>query len=117
MFRSYKRKRGPTTRAGDEGSLLIRLAGPDDEAALRRLAALDSSRPLAGAVLVAELDGELRAARSLRDGRTVADPFRPTLALRDLLELRARQLAGTAAGVPILRAVRARGETGLPRTA
>ncbi|HZO98534.1 MAG TPA: hypothetical protein VFB42_14330 [Gaiellaceae bacterium] len=69
---------------------------PADAPALARLAALDSSEPLRGPAVVAEAGGELRAARALADGRTIADPFRPTLALRALLEVRARQLEEAA---------------------
>ena len=47
------------------------------------LAMLDSARPLAGAVLVAESDGLVLAAISLKDGRVVADPFFPTADLVD----------------------------------
>ncbi len=71
-------------------TILIRLARPDDDGALRRLAALDSTRPLAGAALIALADGEPRAALSLADGRVVADPFSPTQDLVDLLRIRAR---------------------------
>jgi hypothetical protein len=74
----------------DDGEdVTIRRGGPADETALARLAALDEARPLAGDVLVAEVDGELWAALELAGcGRTIADPFRPTLALRELLALR-----------------------------
>ncbi|MBV9464847.1 MAG: hypothetical protein JO169_01910, partial [Solirubrobacterales bacterium] len=41
--------------------------------------------------LVAEIDGELCAALSLADGRVVADPFRPSGALLELLRMRAAQ--------------------------
>ena len=41
----------------------------------QRFAALDSSEPLHGDVLLGRVDGELRAALSLADGRVVADPF------------------------------------------
>lgn len=65
--------------------IMIRPAYADDYDVLARLAALDSavkvpSRPL----LVAEVDGVLRAALSLRDGSSIADPFfasAPLLAL------------------------------------
>jgi hypothetical protein len=66
----------------------IRRGAPADEAALARLAALDEARPLAGDVLVAEVGGELWAAVELAGGRTIADPFRPTFAVRELLTLR-----------------------------
>lgn len=79
-------------------AVTIRHAFPDDALALLRLAALDSGEPPGRPALVAEVDGELRAALSLRDGRVIADPFRRTQALVDLLRARAAQL--TAADVP-----------------
>jgi hypothetical protein len=78
-------------------SVTIRYAFPDDGRALARLATLDSSEPPAEPVLVAEVDGELRAALSLVDGLVVADPFRPTGQLIDLLRARSRQLAASRA--------------------
>lgn len=74
------------------GPVTLRFAFPDDAAALGRLALLDSSMPPALPVLLAEVDGELQAALSLADGRVVADPFVPTMALVELLHARARQL-------------------------
>jgi hypothetical protein len=59
----------------------IRPATADDTAALQRLAALDSAPHILGDVLLAELDDGIAAAISMRDGRAVADPFRPTVAL------------------------------------
>jgi len=56
-------------------SLQIHLARHDDRRDLHRLALLDSSDPLDGDVLLGRIDGELRAALSLHDGRVVADPF------------------------------------------
>jgi hypothetical protein len=80
-----------------DDTVVIRLAVAADAAGLERLAQLDSApRPLRGPVLVAESDGELRAARSLRDGRAIADPFRPTAGLLALLETRAALLRGAA---------------------
>ncbi|HEX3317706.1 MAG TPA: hypothetical protein VHR88_06790 [Solirubrobacteraceae bacterium] len=73
-------------------SLTIRIAYPDDRAALERLATLDA-RPLPSEpLLVADVDGEPWAAVSLLDGGAVADPFRPSGALVDLLQARRRQL-------------------------
>jgi hypothetical protein len=73
-------------------SLTIRIAYPDDRAALERLATLDA-RPLPSEpLLVAEVDGELWAAVSLPDGGAVADPFRPSGALVGLLHTRRLQL-------------------------
>ena len=72
--------------------LKIRIATDDDTVALYRLAALDSQAWEPGEALVAEVDGELRAALPL-DGRPpVADPFHRTTDLVALLELRRDQL-------------------------
>jgi hypothetical protein len=42
---------------------------------------------------VADVDGEIVAARPLAAARSIADPFRPTADIRELLDLRARQAA------------------------
>jgi hypothetical protein len=63
----------------------LRAARPDDTADVARLAALDSRRALDGPLLLAEEDGVLRAALSLRTGVIVADPFAPTTHLVALL--------------------------------
>ena len=73
----------------------IRHAFPDDSLVLLRLSALDSAAPLLGPVLVAEVDGEVRAALSLRDGAVIADPFHRTQALVELLLAGVDHLAGT----------------------
>jgi hypothetical protein len=54
---------------------------------LDRLAELDSADPLDGDVIVGRIDGELRAALSLADGRVVADPFVRTADLVEVLRL------------------------------
>jgi hypothetical protein len=71
----------------------IRFAFPDDARAVARLAALDSQRLPSGPLLLAEIDGEPWAAIATASGRVIADPFRPTAALVDLLRRRAAQLA------------------------
>jgi hypothetical protein len=83
-------------------SLTLRLAVPADADALDRLATLDSRRAPRGAVIVAEVSGELWAAISIDDGHAVADPFRPTGELVALLVERSRQLrrARRTSGVP-----------------
>jgi hypothetical protein len=73
-------------------AVTIRRAGSDDEAALRRLADLDSTRLPDGPVLIAEIDGRAVAAISILSSESFADPFLRTLELRRLLELRASQL-------------------------
>jgi hypothetical protein len=70
----------------------IRFAHAHDASALAGLAVLDSAGPLEPPVLVAEIEGELRAALSLADAAVIADPFHPTGELLDLLRIRARQL-------------------------
>jgi len=66
----------------------IRQATEDDEHALKRLAELDSARPLSRPALIGEIAGQPAAAISLRDGRSVADPFESTVTLRQLLRMR-----------------------------
>lgn len=59
-------------------AITFRLATDADAPALARLAGRDSAPVPAPPVLLAEVAGVPAAARSLRDGRSVADPFRPT---------------------------------------
>jgi hypothetical protein len=94
-------------------TLAMRVADTDDAPVLRRLAALDDTRPLQGQVLLALIDGEAVAATSLADGRVVANPFLPTADTVRLLALRASQLSELPARrrLPRLRAPRLR----LPR--
>src|SRR5947208_96400 len=54
----------------------IRLATDADDRTLLRLAALDSAPAPRGSVLVADVDGEIVAARALARARSIADPFR-----------------------------------------
>src|SRR5918996_705938 len=61
-------------------NLSLRRAGPTDDALLRCLAELDSTRSLQQPVLLAEHDGVAVAALSVADGRVAVDPFRPTAA-------------------------------------
>jgi hypothetical protein len=75
-----------------ESTVVIRVATPADLDDLRRLAALDSARALLGTLLVAESDGEIRAAYSVDERRAIADPFRPTAGLVDLLKARSELL-------------------------
>jgi hypothetical protein len=58
----------------------IRIASPEDDGALRRLAELDSAAPLSGRVLLAERDGMAVAAIALESGTVIADPFEHTAA-------------------------------------
>jgi hypothetical protein len=60
--------------------ITIRRADARDADSIARLAALDSTRPPSGLVLVAEAEGELVAAISADDGHVAADPFRHSAA-------------------------------------
>ena len=73
-------------------TLTIRPATTADTSGLVDLARLDSARPLAGDVLVAEAAGRPVAAMALDSGRAVADPFLPTAAAVAVLRVRAEQL-------------------------
>jgi hypothetical protein len=74
--------------------ITIRRLGADDAAAVTRLAQRDTARAPSGELLGAELDGRLVAAISTTTGEAIADPFRRTAELVDVLRLRARQLNG-----------------------
>jgi len=73
-------------------TVVIRAARGSDGPALRRLAELDSHDELTGDVLIAEADDEVVAALSVDTGERVADPFRRTADVVDLLQFRARKL-------------------------
>ena len=73
------------------GSITIRQAEPEDGAALRRLAGRDSAEMPEGAMLVALVGDELRAAVPVGGGEAIADPFHPTAEIVRLLTARAEQ--------------------------
>jgi hypothetical protein len=70
--------------------ILVRPARDVDAADLRRLAALDSARPLTGEILIAASGGEVAAAMSLDTGAVIANPFQPTAHLVELLRTAGR---------------------------
>ncbi len=78
----------------------VRRSTSADHAALGRLAELDSGRPPRGPALVAEVDSRMLAALPLGGGRPIADPFKPTAELVDLLELRRSQIAAAQGDAP-----------------
>jgi hypothetical protein len=94
-------------------TIALRTAQPSNGPALNRLATLDSAKTPAGQALLAEVDGELRAAVSLETGQAVADPFRPTADLVALLAVaatatrrpgsRVRRRLARPARVPVVR--------------
>jgi alkylhydroperoxidase family enzyme len=73
--------------------ITIRPAYADDQPALARLAALDSAELPPSPVLIAEVDGELRAALAVADEVVIADPFFPTVHLAQLLRAHATATA------------------------
>jgi hypothetical protein len=75
-------------------ALTIRRATAADAFALRRLATIDSAAPPTGDVLLAQMGDELWAAVSVDTGAAIADPFRPSGDLVDLLRYRAERLSG-----------------------
>jgi hypothetical protein len=78
--------------------ILIRPATERDAAAIARLAQLDSSPAPVGALLVAEVGGELRAALRVDDHAVIADPFHRTSGLVALLAARAEHLGDRPRG-------------------
>ena len=78
-------------------SLTIRRSDVADSGALARLAVLDSSSALTGDALVAEVGDELWAAVEVDTGIAIADPFRPSADLVDLLRLRAEHMRADGA--------------------
>jgi hypothetical protein len=83
----------PRRRLADsQPTVTLRIACPDDAQVLAWLAELDEAPRLEGPVLIAEVGGCARAAVSLSDFRTIANPYEPTEALVQLLMVRVRQL-------------------------
>ena len=72
-----------------DDTITIRHSTGGDRARIVRLGALDGRPVPAGEMLLAFVDGELRAALPLVGGDALADPFHPTTDLVELLRLRA----------------------------
>ena len=87
--------------------ILIRTSTAADLAGLARLAALDGADVPRGAVLIAEVDGTMRAALPLDGGRPIADPFAESAHVLELLA--AHALALPHSGQPPRRRLRGRG--------
>jgi hypothetical protein len=81
---------------GLDQTIALRIAQPDEDAFVARLAALDDAPTLEGPVLLAVADGEPIAGLSLADGRVVANPFVCTTDAVALLRLREQHLRGTS---------------------
>jgi hypothetical protein len=74
------RSQADHVRMSTSPDITIRRADARDAESIARLAALDSTRPPGGAVVLAERGDELWAAISADDGHVAADPFRPSAA-------------------------------------
>jgi hypothetical protein len=74
---------------GMSAAVTLRRACAGDRSAIARLA---GPHPPQGPFIVAEIDGELRAALSLAGGAALIDPLRPASAALELLRARALQL-------------------------
>jgi hypothetical protein len=70
----------------------IRRASAADATDVARLAVLDSASPPTGELLLAEVAGELWAAVEVHSGTAIADPFRPSGDLVELLRFRAARM-------------------------
>jgi hypothetical protein len=80
-------------------ALTIRRADVGDFDALARLAALDSSSPPGGDhYLIAEVGDELWAAVDVDTGSAIADPFRPSADLVELLRFRVERMRAEIRG-------------------
>jgi hypothetical protein len=73
----------------------LRYSAAADAERLHHLAELDSAEVPIGPILVAEVDGRLRAALPLDGSQPIADPFHRGAELIELLRVRAAQLAAT----------------------
>jgi hypothetical protein len=83
----------PLPRTAAPAGVTIRPATAADAPGIAHVAALDSSRPPRGSVLVATDHAGIVAALGVDDGSVVADPFSRTADVVDLLRRRAGQLA------------------------
>ena len=91
LRRALGSKNVPAHHLDLDRPFLIRESRAGDEAALERLAQLDSRKLPEGSFLLAEIHGEVVAAAPLDvDEEPLGDPFKPTANLRQLLRLQAR---------------------------
>lgn len=72
----------------------IRFLNGEDSRQLVRLAQRDTAELPSGPVLGGIVDGELVAAHSVESGDSIADPFRPTREIRELLASWSKRIQG-----------------------
>ena len=87
----------------NQDTIEIRLLDIEDEAALERLADVETASIPPAPVLGGIVEGRLVAAHSLATGESIADPFRHTAQIRSLLSQRARQMRGSGGRGPLNR--------------
>jgi hypothetical protein len=79
----------------------VRLGAADDAGSVERLAALDSRPSPPGPHLIAEREGRMDAALSLSTGELIADPFRRTAEICELLRCHAGGLRAAPRAAPL----------------
>jgi hypothetical protein len=92
--RSLGRRLQRRTKINTADTITIRRAGPEDRTALDRLAGRDSAVLPDDDFLIAEVADEAWAAIGLRTRALVADPFRPSGQVAELLRLRVERSDG-----------------------
>jgi hypothetical protein len=88
--------RTPADTQSAADPITIRRATAADRATVQRLAALDSAPAPAGEVLLAEVAGQALGAIEIASGAAIADPFRPTAELVELLRVQTARLRAAA---------------------
>ena len=73
----------------ESAEITIRAARAEDMAEIARVASRDTHELPEGALLVATVGSDVRAAISLSDGTVIADPFHRTAELVAMLKIRA----------------------------
>lgn len=91
----------------------LRFASASDDLRLQTLAELDCARVPSGPVLIAEVDGRLRAALPLDGSDPIADPFQRAAGIVQLLWVRAAQLRDEATSGPTTLSALERGSSDL----
>ena len=71
--------------------ITLRYSKDGDRERIAELAELDGRPAPTGEVLLAEAEGRLVAAVGMTDGAAVADPFRPTADVVELMQMRVEQ--------------------------
>jgi hypothetical protein len=84
----------PPTSEIPTAQVTIRPSTAADAGEIARLATIDSAAVPAGPMLLAEVEGQLRAGLELAGGVVIADPFVATTGLIELLRVRSQTSGG-----------------------